>query len=1355
MLNRQSRALSTSLGTYPKKQSFAPLFVLGCSLIFYSLPAQSYALEFFGHSKEKTEEEYETNFNNVPVIDFIQLIAKIADLNFTYNPQELLFNVTITSEKPASVASMMSALAQILRLNGLMLVDDGNNILITSNPDIRHAYPLALAGEKAPGVPIATRIFFIKNAALASVFSVVKSFTSAQAIVEPISAQNVLVITDVISNIEQLEVLIKALDNTPSPFEVDSYAATYIPGKTLIASAQKILSPILAGRPLTLVQQSDSNLIFIISTPYLIERTKMLFKELDTDAAISVASENVMIYRPLFQPMYKLMTALDKLAAELKAMPNPPKLIIQAIRSAKPIDASSSILFIADGDTLNQIKDILAKLDMATSSQSSEMEYLIYPLQKASIEQISDSLEDLAKNLQKRGYPDPNVISTIENVKYIKSANTLVFVGSESSLVRIREILPTLDVSPEKIGGNYIPPSTAFLLYKPTNLAGDELMSAMLELSTNFEKSGLDDPSLLHVFQTMRYVDSTNTIVLTGDPDSLKKMQALLAQVDNPLSSESKVLFYRPKYVSKEYLLQELISYRKTLDQKADPRLYKAIDSVTWLDESNSFVFRADPETIERVQDILSRIDTEAGQGQYFFYKLQKAKGDAVIAQLKNFADHLPNNKKTDALKTAIQNIKWIPESNSLLITGTSQEITEIKEIIPNYDILGESALNVKTDFLIYKPHYQSPEIIAKILTDMGQELSAAGLADANLLSAISSAKYVPSTESLMFTGDADSLAKLQSIIATIDTPSTSQSGIYQVGPMSFLIYHLQKASPDEFLKAMRAFAKELDPSSLLNQEIAKSINGMTYFAENNSILFNGPQKVLEQINQLALKFDGPDGGSGNQSQTFVIYTPKYVNGQDLINILKDFRNTLEQSGVCDVALFRAINNLKWVPKTCSLIITSDPDTINKLEGLLERFDSPSKSGADIDALDNTSFLVYKLEYHQGADMMTAIKNIVSEMSTSSTGAGAQLSSAVQSLQWIATTNSLVGHGEPKVLGRLRELIASLDIPLRQVFIEILVLETTLTNSQTFGLQWGGNLKYLNKLNVGGGNFAAPNTYTQTSPLNLGSPISAVNATSYPGSGTGTSVPLTQPGTGGFDLGVIGDLIFHKGKTFFSLGSLVSALQTDVDATIILNPKIIAQDNSNSTIFVGQNIPFVGSVVNNTGNNATAVTTSLEYRDVGFNCSITPTLGSDNVVTLDINIDITNTTSNPNNQTTQTGQVNGILTTHTSLNTKVHVPDRSFLALSGLMQDTKVHFKSGIPCLGGLPVIGAIFSENDKLNSKDNIIMFVRPYIVNSYEEYKEITTNQEILYKQAAVLPVLKEEFDAGVNYIKKPEDE
>ncbi len=364
-------------------------------------------------------------------------------------------------------------------------------------------------------------------------------------------------------------------------------------------------------------------------------------------------------------------------------------------------------------------------------------------------------------------------------------------------------------------------------------------------------------------------------------------------------------------------------------------------------------------------------------------------------------------------------------------------------------------------------------------------------------------------------------------------------------------------------------------------------------------------------------------------------------------------------------------------------------------------------------------FFVYKLQYHEGGEIADTLKKIANDMQHQP-DAPHRLISAIQSLQWVKPTNSLLCSSDPETLDSLRVLIEDLDKPLRQVFIEVLVIETDLKQSSEFGLQWAASGQYKDKIGFGSGNFAP----TSGSAGPFAKTMQGINASNTP---TGLSqLPLVP----GFDMGVIGDIIMHKGKSFLSLGSLVSALQVDGNSTIVLNQKIITQDNKNSTIFVGDNIPFTGSVVQTVGQSQ-QTTANIEYRDVGVSLSITPRLGENDIITLDINEDISE--SLDNEPTANNASVNGIRTTKTNMVTHVHVPDKHFLVLSGMIRNSKARHKAGLPCLGGLPIIGAAFSKQKKHEEKRNIIIFVRPHIIHTFEEYKRLTQSQEELHKRQA----------------------
>lgn len=360
-------------------------------------------------------------------------------------------------------------------------------------------------------------------------------------------------------------------------------------------------------------------------------------------------------------------------------------------------------------------------------------------------------------------------------------------------------------------------------------------------------------------------------------------------------------------------------------------------------------------------------------------------------------------------------------------------------------------------------------------------------------------------------------------------------------------------------------------------------------------------------------------------------------------------------------------------------------------------------------------FSVYKLQYHEGPEIEEALKKIAGDLHMQPQ-APTKVIQAIQSLQWVKATNSLLFSADPETLQKINQLVASLDLPLRQVFIEVLVIETDVKKSMEFGLQWAASGKMGNKLGYRAG------------------------AADLAGATTLDQLPILP----GFELGVIGDMITHRGTSYFSLASLVSALQLDRDSTIVLNQKMITQDNKNSTIFVGDNIPFTGSVIQTVGQSQ-QTTANIEYRDIGVRLSLTPRLGEGDVITLQLNEEITEALEPDLVNTNR--QVNGIRTTKTNMSTNVHVPDKHFLVLSGMIRNTKSYQKAGLPCLGGIPGVGAAFSKTEHNDEKRNIIIFVRPHIVRSFNDYEHLTRKQEEVFRSQSP----SQAFDEGVGLVEE----
>lgn len=880
---------------------------------------------------------------------------------------------------------------------------------------------------------------------------------------------------------------------------------------------------------------------------------------------------------------------------------------------------------------------------------------------------------------------------------------TIFIVSTPVLLERVIEVLEDLDTKSKKCFFGSSPHSGNYWLYNPVYLSGKELERALEDIYKNLNSSGFSDQAFLHTLSSMKWSSATNAILFTGDSQSLTRIESLVKLIDVPTGSGmTKILFYQPKYLSNEQIEEALDELADKLDTKnsADRDLATAIDHMTWVPDTYSFLFKSTPATIEKIHGFLTDLDnpkeSEAIVQTYFLYNLKYARGEDVMAHLKSIAHNLPSKDPSQkAIASTIKQVSLLKQTNSLLITGTQKAVEDVKTLIGQFDHPNATPPFLeKTSFFLYKPLHLTPNQLKSVLQQTARDLKEAGLADPILLDSIETMRIVEATHTVIFTGSNESLEKTKEILSLVDIPSANYTHI------------------------------ETDKKGLGN---------------------------------------------------YAVYKPQHIPGRELINMMHEFKQTLSSSSVRDTGLFKSIDNLKYIEKTKSILISGDSSSVEKVEELLKTFDMPGYGTALLSELE-TSFLVYKLQYHPGSDLQTTLKQIGHDLMASDPGVNKNLIHAINSIQWVKMTNSLLATGTPDTLTRLRELIESVDVPLRQVFIEVLIVQTTLTNSQTFGLQWGNKLQYLNRFATGMGNFPPTDTIVPGNIPAMISPLNAISATATPtagqvppnltaqspqsttslsnsGSVTTTNTTTTSGSTftgtfAGFDLGVIGDLILHKGKSFLSLTSLLQAIQLDTDSIVVMNPKIIGQDSQASTMFVGQNVPYVGSTIVTTTSPGTQTASNLEYRDVGINLSITPTLGADDIITLDIFNDITSLV--PTTAITGLPAQTAIQTNHTNLSARIHVPNNHFVALSGMLQDTKGHTKTGIPCLGGLPVIGALFSNNSRTDTKNNIIFFIRPIIIDSVEDFKEITRNQENLLKEQAVKEVMQDEINDGLNWVK-----
>lgn len=1328
---------------------------------------------------------YTINYNTVPIIEYIRFASKICNINFLFNEADLNFTVTVVSEGPITADNVMATLVQILRIHDLQLLEQGNNLVIHRNDDVKQMATL-FSDKNAMGAgnaksPIVTRIFRLQNIKTDSMAAIIKPMISKNAILETSLETRQIILTDVTANVDKVALLIENLDTSNTLFEIKSFEVVYNKSDYLIPIASQLMAPLTQGNPFILVPASLSNVIFVVSTPELTDRALQILASLDVPPKKSVISErklrseNIFVYKLEHRTGEDVLSGLGHIADNLEHSGVPETDLLDTIDTAKWIRETNAIMIVGSKESVEKVKELIASLDVPSAESFQKSNFFVYkPLNRPASE-VYSSIREMAQNLKGSVGSDPLLISTIESAKINSATETITFSGEEKTFSRIKELLSTIDVArPVRTFSK-----NNFFIYQIKSSSATQLDTALRTFAKNLDKSNADNESLSKMIEGMKYIKETNSILFSGPDTALKRLQEILPTFDaDAVPLNTKFFVYRPKYQNGGQLASSLKDVADNLKSNdlSDPNMLHTLESMKWVKSTNSLLFTGDPDTLQKLEALIATLDSpSASKGGYYVYKLQNASGKSIEEGLDQFAQELKQSGTNNPnLFDSIEHVRYIKETNSLLITGDPATIDAMKDIIARYDMAG-----AKTDHFMYKPQNATADQIETALRDIAAKLQSSGLADSALLSTIQSMQYSDASQTLLFTGTPDALTKLQAMLKEIDVPPSKHAAIQKVGQTTYLVYKIKNASSAQITASLKAIVSDLKKSGKTDKDFMAALNSMKYVRDSNSLIFTGTADALSKVESLVEKFDvtgqtAPTVAEAIKTVTatsnFYVYKPQSLTGPELEKVMQDFAGHLRQTGLSDPDLLNTITTMRWVDKTSSLLFTGTPKSIEQVKELLREFDIPANlpggamagSGeATIQSIDNTGFLVYKLQFHKGEEIQNALRQIAKDLTLSNAPVNQSLLNSINSVQWLEVTNSLLCSGDSETLTRLRELIKNLDVPLKQVFIEMLVLQTSLTNALTFGLEWGARYKYQNKFSGTINNLGIPsgtgNTVNNSDILNTA--LLGLDAVTTP---TPKIVPILGPG---FDLGVIGEVIRHGGDTFLTLGSLLAALQLDSEATVVMTPKLLTQDGRTSTIFQGNNVPFAGSFVSNSspsGTGGTIGTTNIEYRDIGMSLTITPVLGNSDIVTLDINLDQTSTgqLNAAQNQITFTNTgvpqaINGITTSKTTMQTTVHVPDNHFLILSGMVNSSTTKTKTGMPCLGGLPFIGALFSRDDTSINNSNIVIFLRPHIVNSLDDITRITHDQEVFFQEQAGTPFLEHSYNEAMELIKTVDDE
>ena len=224
------------------------------------------------------------NYNNVSIIEFIRFFSRVSNKNFVFDENDLQFNVTIISEEPTTIENIMTALIQELRIHDLMLIEQGNNLIIHKNRNVQAISKVMADDVLNPGTAyneLVTQVFRLNSTDATKVAAIIQPLISKDAVLDVLKETNHIVVTDLTSNVAEISKLIKNLDAPKSGMVIGQYVVRTSSIESLIHMTEQIMQPIANDQTLIFVPHHIANSIFIVSSPYLVERSISILQHMD------------------------------------------------------------------------------------------------------------------------------------------------------------------------------------------------------------------------------------------------------------------------------------------------------------------------------------------------------------------------------------------------------------------------------------------------------------------------------------------------------------------------------------------------------------------------------------------------------------------------------------------------------------------------------------------------------------------------------------------------------------------------------------------------------------------------------------------------------------------------------------------------------------------------------------------------------------------------------------------------------------------------------------------------------------------------------------------------------------------
>ncbi|MDO8297673.1 MAG: type II secretion system secretin GspD [Caulobacter sp.] len=270
-------------------------------------------------------------------------------------------------------------------------------------------------------------------------------------------------------------------------------------------------------------------------------------------------------------------------------------------------------------------------------------------------------------------------------------------------------------------------------------------------------------------------------------------------------------------------------------------------------------------------------------------------------------------------------------------------------------------------------------------------------------------------------------------------------------------------------------------------------------------------------------------------------------------------------------------------------------------------------------------------------------------------------------------SNSLLISASPADRVRILKVLEEIDVTPSQVLIEASILEVTLTDGLSSGVNWSvlgdaGRLKIISTSDAAGG------------------------------------IAPTLPGLA---VTFIGD----------DIKAAIDALAERTAVEVISTPKIVTLNNRTATLQIGDQVPVVIQTAQSNVTPDAPRVVNVEYRDTGVILTVTPRVSGDAImltIAQEVSSVAKTTTSGIDSPTIQQRRFESTLM----------LRDGQAVALGGLISSTRSNGDSGVPYIKDVPGLGRLFKSQERDQRRTELIVLITARIMRGEESSARVMTD-------------------------------